>query len=123
MSRRDTGFPATVVELIWLRDKGCCARCGKGLIRYRRGEDWAIHHRSPRGMGGAGTKDIAVNLASNGVILCTACHEWVEKHRDEARDQGWLVSRLSRTRPREIAVLHVLHGLVRLTDNGQVEAA
>jgi 5-methylcytosine-specific restriction endonuclease McrA len=120
---RDTGFPAAIAEKIWRRDRGCCARCALGLLRYRRGVDWAIHHRSPRGIGGAGRKNEWKNLPSNGVCLCNGCHEWVEKHRDEAREQGWLVSRISVARPANIPIPHALLGLARLDDEGEWETA
>lgn len=55
---------------------------------------WQIHHRKPRGMGG--TRDPLVNSPSNLVLLCGSgtegCHGWVESHRTEAREAGWLVS-------------------------------
>lgn len=120
---RDTGFPADVVELIWDRDKGSCARCGRGLVRERRGVDWAIHHRAPRGVGGAGKKAAWVNRASNGVCLCTDCHNAVERDRAAASIVGWLVSRLSTDRPTDIAICHALHGVVYLDDDGGVTRA
>jgi len=121
MSRRETGFPAAVVDLIWDRDKGSCARCGRGLARYRRGSDWAIHHRRPRGIGGSGKRSPWVNLPANGVCLCTGCHEWVEANRRDAIAAGWLVSALGTARPTDIPVAHALHGFVRLDDAGDWE--
>ncbi len=113
------GFPPRVVDLIWTRDKGCCARCGRGLVRERRGVDWAIHHRCPRGAGGAGKKVPWVNQAANGVLLCNDCHTAVERDRAAARVVGWLISRLSKTaRARDIAIPHALHGVVYLDDDG-----
>ena len=123
MTRRDTGFPADVVEQIWIRDGGCCARCGRGLVRADRGGSWAIHHREPRGRGGAGKRRTWVNLAANGVCLCTGCHDWVEKHRAEAVEQGWLVSAIRTLRPVDVPVVHVRFGVVRLTNEGGTEKA
>lgn len=120
---RDTGFPADVVELIWERDKGGCARCGRGLIRANRGLDWAIHHREPRGRGGAGKRRTWVNLPANGVLLCSACHDWVEANRADAIDTGWLVSALGRRRPVDVAIQHARHGLVHLDNQGEWELA
>lgn len=118
-----TGFAPAVVEKIWTRDRGCCARCGKGLVRERRGIDWAIHHRAPRGQGGAGVKAAWVNRAANGVCLCNDCHRAVEAARSLARAVGWLVSRLSPTRPCDVAIPHALLGVVYLDDDGGWEAA
>ena len=87
---RKVGFPPVVADAIFDRDRGCCARCGKGLSRARRGVDWAIHHRRPRGAGGAGKRSPWVNLPGNGVCLCNDCHEWVEKPRASAIVTGWL---------------------------------
>jgi hypothetical protein len=121
---RDTGFPADVVELIWDRDKGGCARCGRGLHRDRRGPDgdWAIHHREPRGRYGIKGRPW-VNQAANGVCLCNVCHEWVEANRRVAIDTGWLVSALGIRRPADVAIQHARHGLVRLDNQGEWELA
>lgn len=51
-----------------------------------------IHHRVPRRMGGS--RDPRLGSAENGVLLCVGCHAWVESHREEARAQGLLASRL-----------------------------
>ncbi|MDN5687780.1 MAG: helix-turn-helix domain-containing protein [Brachybacterium sp.] len=39
-----------------------------------------------------GTRDESINSPANLVLLCQACHGWVETFRTEAREQGWLVS-------------------------------
>ena len=120
---RSTGFTPDVVDQIWDRDGGCCARCGTGLSRARRGVDWAIHHREPRGRGGAGKRRWWVNLPANGVLLCNACHDWVEKHRADALDMGWLVSALRVDRPADVPVVHARLGHVRLDNDGGWELA
>lgn len=83
---RATGPDVDTREKVRWRDKDRCRRCGKST--------WQIHHRKPRGMGG--TRDPLVNSPANLVLLCgsgtTGCHGWVEQHRTEARQQGWLVS-------------------------------
>lgn len=114
----EKGFAQHVVDLIWARDRGRCARCARGLHPLRRGIDWAIHHRAPRGRGGAGVKAPWVNEPANGVCLCTTCHNDVESDRKVALVQGWLVSRLSIIRPSAIAIDHALHGLVYLDNDG-----
>ena len=120
---RKLGFPAHVADLIFDRDGGCCARCALGLSRTRRGVDWAIHHRRPRGAGGVGKRSSWVNLPANGVCLCNACHAWAEANRGEALAAGWLVSALGIQRPTEIPILHARLGYVRLQDDGGWELA
>lgn len=120
---RDTGFPDDVVDLIWARDKGSCVRCGRGLHRSDRGMSWAIHHREPRGRGGAGKRRTWVNLPSNGLVLCNVCHEWVEGNRKTAMFDGFLVSALGIRRPADVPVAHVMFGLVILNDHGGWEKA
>ena len=78
---------------------------------------------APRSAGGAGKRAQWVNRASNGVCLCNDCHAAVEKDRAFARDVGWLVSRISITRPVDIAIPHILHGVVYLDDDGGVTRA
>lgn len=69
-----------------------------------------------------GSKAAWVNLAANLLLLCgsgtTGCHGWVEGHRADSIDLGWLVSRLGVLRPAEVPVHHGLHGLVLLDDEG-----
>lgn len=119
----DTGFTRAVVILIWDRDRGCCARCGLGLVWERRGDDWAIHHREPRGRGGAGRRRWWVNLPSNGVLLCRACHDEVESNRAAAGEAGFLVSALGVIRPHATRIRHAALGWVFLTNDGGHEAA
>ena len=76
-------FTPRVRLAIFERARGACERCGHG------GRVWEWHHRSPRGMGGVSND--WTGLASNGLLLCRACHRWVEQHRDEAYEHGWLV--------------------------------
>lgn len=117
-----TGFAPAVVDRIWTRDQGCCARCGRALRREGRGVEWSVHHRCPRSTGG--TRRLWVNEAANGVLLCGSatspegCHNAVESNRDQGRAQGFLVSANGRLRADEVAVRHVLYGLVLLTDAG-----
>lgn len=113
------GFPTDVATAIWHRDRGRCARCGIGLVRERRGADWAIHHREPRGAGGTtGRVRDWVNRAANGVCLCNGCHEWVEKHRASAITAGFIVSALRVARPVDVPISHAILGRVTLDNDG-----
>ena len=76
-----TGFSPKTRRLIYERACGLCESC------TRPGAE--IHHRRPRGAGGS--KDPLTNTAANGVLLCSGCHRWIESHRADALDEGWLV--------------------------------
>lgn len=81
-----TGVRATVLQ----RDGHCCRRCHRSILDHPS----SIHHRKPRGMGG--TSDVRSKDVRNLVLLCgtgtTDCHGWVESHRAEAEEEGWLLS-------------------------------
>lgn len=95
---RDTGPDAKTVALVDGRNCGMCELCNGEVARH-------THHRVPRGAGG--TSDPRINLPSNLLRLCPACHEYVERNRAEALIAGWLVSRWSD--PAQVAVL-IQHG-------------
>lgn len=102
--------------LIWERDQGRCFRCG---VYLQYGMGWySIHHRIPRGMGGS--KDERLSEASNLLLLCgtgtTGCHGHIERNRDEALEDGWLVRR--HDDPAEKAVIRWRKQWVRLTNEG-----
>lgn len=118
MARRDTGFPPWVAEVIVERDGGCCARCGLAVSHLQRGFAWSIHHRRPRGRGGA--KDAWINEPANGVVLCQKDHDDVERHRDVAYDTGWLIHRGIAT-AESIPLVHAIHGYVYLDNMGGYE--
>ena len=98
-----------LVMTILDRDGYRCVRCSKP-IEGERGRDWSLHHRQPRGMGGAKHRPMA-HTAANLISVCgsgtTGCHGHIEANRAEARDNGWLVWR--NTDPESVAVL-VDHG-------------
>lgn len=112
-----TGPRNDVVEAILERANWSCEACGVEL-GDRRGEDWSVQHRRPRGMGGTRWKGI--NLPSNLMILCGSattpgsCHEFAESQRTAAVAAGWLV--LSRQDPAFVKCL-VLKRWVLLTNS------
>jgi hypothetical protein len=67
-------------RLVLARD-GHCLRC--------LGEAEVVHHRIPRGMGGAGP-EVSYGLA-NLVCLCNPCHNWCHENPAEAYDLGFLL--------------------------------
>lgn len=79
---RDTGPDEGTKQIVYVRARHRCERCGGGSI-------FNIHHRLPRRMGG--TRWPLVNHPVNLVLLCTRCHEWVESHREQSVDEGWLL--------------------------------
>ena len=71
---------------------GRCAACRRTLTGQR-GFDWSIHHRLPRGMGG--TKTASATDPAYLLALCgsgvSGCHGWIESHRSDAYDKGYLL--------------------------------
>lgn len=65
-----------------------------------------------------GTKKESSRSASNGLFVHAACHAWIESHRADAYENGWLVHSWQ-----ESAAIPVLlgHDLVLLKDDGSVE--
>lgn len=120
---RNTGPTPATVELVWERDAGRCARCGKPLRRDDRGQSWSLHHRMARGAGGS--RSLWVNLPGNLVLLdgsgVTGCHGDIESDRGLSYDTGWLVRRNGNTLPTDIPYIHHLHGFGHALDNGLFE--
>lgn len=87
-----SGIPTGVRALVIHRDGPNCARCGVLVLNVPS----SLHHRKPRQMGG--TRDPRINDPRNLIRVCgtgtTGCHEWIESHRDEAREKGWLLRSL-----------------------------
>lgn len=112
-------FAPKLVRLIFtIRDNEACFRCGRGLRWEDRGMGWSMHHRRPRSMGG--TKTAWVGMAANALTLCgsgtTGCHGWVESHRDEAFEDGYLISANSGQIAEDVAVRRWDGVLVELTN-------
>lgn len=82
-----TGFTPDQRRAALLRNNGLCEVCGAALATD-------VHHRQPRGMGGAHRERAArVNALSNALALCRGCHSRVEGDRATATAHGWLVPR------------------------------
>lgn len=116
MRRGKADFSDAVIDLIFERAQSRCELCGVGIHRHEgRGYWWSVHHREPKGMGGA-ARSPYLGLASNGLLLCgsgtTGCHGWVEAHRDDALALGLLVLRNGALRPEEVPVHTYLRGKV-----------
>lgn len=83
--RRRTGFPPHVVQLIEARSGLHCEVMARGCHL----QATTIHHRRPRAAGGTRRSD--TNAASNGLAVCGPCHTMIERQREWARDNGFLV--------------------------------
>ena len=81
--RKDTGPSDKLRALVEARDKAC-VRCGAVVPR----DEDSIHHRIPRGRGGENTAENLLLLCGSGV---TGCHGYIEAHRTEAYNHGYLV--------------------------------
>lgn len=100
-------FAAKLARLIFtIRDGERCFRCARRLRWEGRGIEWSMHHRRPRGAGG--TSLAWVGMAANALTLCgsgtTGCHGWVESHRTEALELGYLISMHSGQVAEDVAV-------------------
>lgn len=101
-------------QLVLERDLHQCVRCGKYLGPL---DDYSIHHRRPRGMGGS--RDPETDQPANLLTLCgsgtTGCHGAVEAHRIIAGNDGYLLPQ--GTRPADRPVL-THRGWIRLDNQG-----
>lgn len=90
MSRRDTGFPKHVLEMLLARSGGDCeimAMADEFICKIKGSE---AHHRRPKAAGG--TRRPETNYLSNGLMACTSCHRRIHDNPLWARDNGFLVS-------------------------------
>jgi hypothetical protein len=80
----------------------------------------SVHHRRPRAMGG--THRPETNLASNLLVLCgsgtTGCHGYLESHRTEAKDLGFIVPQYEE--PKNVPVKLFTWGWSYLEDDGSI---
>lgn len=86
--RRPTGPTLETTQLVMARAGGLCEICSEVLIGHR-GDEWHIHHRRPRRMGGSRRPD--TNSPVNLLVLCRACHDEIESRRADALAHGWLL--------------------------------
>ena len=63
--------------------------CEAGVPYVCAGRGADFHHRRPRGAGG--TSSSSLGAASNCLLLCRPCHDWIESNRAVALERGWLV--------------------------------
>lgn len=118
---RDTGPDQATRQLVRERDTHCCANCGWNII----GRPHGIQHRRARGRGG--TRNPAINLPSNLILLCgfsttpDSCNLRAERRDRDMVAAGFVVSLNSRLSPADVPVQHSLYGLVLLRDDGTVE--
>lgn len=84
-----------------------------------------MHHRLPRGMGGSRSTAgrARTERASNLVIVCgtgtTGCHGWIESHRQDAYDTGWLVHRTDD--PEQVPLIDTAGRRFMIDDHGKIE--
>lgn len=116
MSR--SGPTRAVRALVWERDGGCCAWCGRGVDPGGH----SLQHRRARGMGG--TRRADANSPANLVLVCgsatTGCHGWIESHPGEAARRGFRLGQWAD--PADVPVLYGGCGWVRLGHDGGWEA-
>jgi hypothetical protein len=113
MARKGGAVSPHVGKLVVDRDGQCVVRVTHPMARA--GEQ--IHHRRPRGMGGTRVSDSGT--ASNLIWVCRECHDWIERHRDSAVANGWVITH-GMERPQTIPLLY-LGNWMYLTDSGQVK--
>lgn len=109
-----------LVMAVLARDGYRCVCCGTP-INGERGRDWSLHHRQPRGMGGAKHRPMAhtpANLIAVDGCGTTGCHGYIETHRAEALEKGWLVSKHSDPATTPVLVDHGSRW-VYLTETGE----
>lgn len=92
-------FSAETKTTVYERAKGRCDKCGMMV-----GQQAQFHHRRARGMGSTSRPESA--SAANCLLLHPACHDYIEKHRTEAFNNGWLVRQMDD--PRLLPVM--IHG-------------
>ena len=118
---RRTGPSPAVVDAVLHRDEKRCAWCGHG-VWGERSEDWSIHHRRARGMGGDRRGDS--NSPANLVLVhgngSAGCHGAIESRRAESQDRGFVLSKLWPLGPERSPIEHAVHGWCYLLADGSI---
>lgn len=108
-----SAFSIQTMNLVAARSQGVCEVSGLPIERGHH------HHRQPRGMGG--TSDPAKDSAANCLHIHPMVHEMIEKERERALKNGWLVSQQGD--PEQTPVWLAAHGGWCLLDpQGGVQA-
>lgn len=81
-SKSASDFPPEARERTRERSNGWCEAAATPNCLKRAGH---LHHILPRGRGGRGTLD-------NALDVCASCHDYIHAHPREARERGWLRS-------------------------------
>lgn len=102
-------FSEITKRLVHERAKGRCELCGVPADNFQ------LHHRRPRGMGGS--KRDETGAAANALLVHPKCHTWIESNRKEAMKYGYLVSQWAD--PREVPVYRA-RTWVLLDDEGAI---
>ena len=104
-----TGFSPKTRQIVLGRADNLCEICC-------RGGPLQCHHRRARGMGSS--KDPLTNTPANALAICPADHAWVESHRTEALENGWLVRQGKN--PEHVPVLYRRTHFVILSADGSI---
>jgi hypothetical protein len=81
--RRYTGPTRKIRKIVHERSGGVCEFVNCQRIATD------LHHRKPRRMGGRAGK--AINQPANLMHVCRVDHDWLEEHRADAYETGWLL--------------------------------
>jgi hypothetical protein len=101
-------MPADTALDVIERERGRCAVCGLHIVGQGH-----IHHRKPRGMGGAGMQ---AHRLSNLLYLHPSCHlRHVESKRENALMNGWLLEQWQD--PWDTPLVYMLNGWALLKDD------
>src|SRR5215207_5541331 len=79
---------------------------------------YEIQHRIARGRGG--TKDPGINSMANLVLVCSSCHDCIERReRAQAYETGWAIKH-GQELPSDVPLVDVYGRKFWLTDEGDV---
>ncbi len=103
---RQTGPSGDVVEVVLERasrdGEPHCEVCGDRVCGER-GVMWALHHRKGRSIPGAHLPHNLILVHGAGNV--DSCHGGIHRHRGEAQEYGWSISRNSVLNPLNVIIL------------------